>query len=462
MENLLINIIELTLPISSLIVILLLLSPLIKHSYVAKWRYYMWLFIGIRLIVPLKINISAPITIPMNIQTNQSIGDYTSVSTMSVSQILTIIWIIGMIFFSAYQIFCYISFKRLVRRWEQNINDESILKAFYKAKEFSEVKRDIQIKICKAVKTPIVFGLIKPTLYLPDTQFNDDDLPIILRHELVHFRRNDIWYKLLLVAAKTIHWFNPIVYLMFKAADKDIELACDAEVVKNKDFDYRRQYCEAILRLVHNGYSRKTALSTCFIFSKKTVLERFKNILDQKIKKNGIIMFCIVAISIILSGSIITFAAEQVAHEIEENLQIIERPTPKPEPTEDPPQIPTQSPVQYEQADKNIAIYTEKPTQPVVIENSNTYDTYDYSYTAPAENNDAEAADEPVPTTDTETNDDINVSIGENRNSVYEELGQPDSVSTDGSKEVYNLSDGNTAVLQYEDDTLEDGYILIE
>lgn len=194
-------------------------------------------------------------------------------------------------------------------------------------------------------------------------------------------------------------------------------------------------------------------------------MERFKNILDEKIKRSGIVTFCIVAVSIILSGSIIAFAAEKVAYQIEENLQIIERPTEKPQLTETPLPLPTEN-INYTAKPDNT--YIEKDVNPKNENNENissddSYNKSDNNYSQPSYTETTVYEDDSTKTTDDNNSKaDINIEIGEERENVYEKLGEPDSVSEDGSKEVYNLSDGNTAVLQYEDDVLGDGYILVE
>ena len=376
MENLFIDILEITLPISAWIALLLLCSPLLKRSYVAKWRYFMWLFVAVRLVLPFRLRSSITMKIPSEVSSEIHVMGNTvntAASAPSLSQILTVLWIIGMAVFAIYQIISYISFKRLVKRWSKDISDNRILNAFESAKAVVGVKRSVNIRYCKAVTTPMIFGMINPVLLLPYVDFTDDELPIILRHELVHLRRHDIWYKLLLVAARTIHWFNPLSYLMVRAANKDMELACDAEVIKCENSAFRKHYCEAIMRLVHNGRGNKTALSTCFFFSKKTVMERFKNIVDEKIKRNGVIMFCVVAVSIAVSGGIISFATEQVEEIAEDNLQIIERPVETPKPTAEPapsPAITDNSNVHEERSNSkstdNSSIYEERRNSPSV------------------------------------------------------------------------------------------------
>ena len=75
----------------------------------------------------------------------------------------------------------------------------------------------------------MIIGLFRPTLLLPHEGYQKIDLEVIIRHELVHFKRNDLWFKLLLVCANAVHWFNPVIYLMVREANRDIEISCDEE-----------------------------------------------------------------------------------------------------------------------------------------------------------------------------------------------------------------------------------------
>ena len=92
-----------------------------------------------------------------------------------------------------------------------------------------------------------------PKILLPSTDYSNNELVIVLKHELTHFKRGDIWYKLLLIIANSIHWFNPFVYLMAKAANRDLEYSCDDVVVKNSDINFRKEYSLTILKTMQNG-----------------------------------------------------------------------------------------------------------------------------------------------------------------------------------------------------------------
>lgn len=346
-----IDMLELALPMSALIAVLLMLSPLIKRSYIAKWRYYMWLFVALRLLIPIRLfteKIPVVMELPRSISgvpvTVGAVSEAGTAAAVSVQDILMLIWLAGAAVFAIYQVISWLSFKARVRRWAVSAEDEAVTRVYDAACASLALKNRPVIKICKAVSTPMLFGFISPALLLPKTGYTEEELNVILRHELVHYKRHDILYKLIITAANCINWFNPFVYLMAGAANRDIELACDAEVVKDRDMEYRRGYCLTILDVVHNKRQRTAPLSTCFIISRKVIKERFKDILSLKKKRKGILLFAVVALSIAVSGSVVTFATEKAANVLEEELNIIERPTPKPAAAAEPLAQPIEAP----------------------------------------------------------------------------------------------------------------------
>jgi beta-lactamase regulating signal transducer with metallopeptidase domain len=96
-----------------------------------------------------------------------------------------------------------------------------------------------------------------------------DELRFIIKHELVHYKRKDLLYKYLVLAATAIHWFNPVVHLISKAIDVLCEISCDAEVIRNTSADTRKKYSEAIIGVAMYQIKQKTALSTNFNGGKK-------------------------------------------------------------------------------------------------------------------------------------------------------------------------------------------------
>lgn len=96
---------------------------------------------------------------------------------------------------------------------------------------------------CKAVPGPMTLGIWRPAVLLPPKVL----AVAALRHELYHVKRRDVAYKVLLLCACALHWFNPLVWLMYRQADRDVEACCDAAVVAGRDSGYKRSYGELLL-----------------------------------------------------------------------------------------------------------------------------------------------------------------------------------------------------------------------
>lgn len=147
-----------------------------------------------------------------------------------------------------------------------------------------------------------MIGFIKPKILLPKESFPENQLEFILKHELIHYKRKDVWYKCLVLFAASIHWFNPVVYLMTKAIGNQCEISCDAEVVQNADFNLRQQYCNAIINMVKNQSKLKVNLSNNFYGGKNGMKKRILSITDTKKKTVGLAVFFITLILIITVG----------------------------------------------------------------------------------------------------------------------------------------------------------------
>lgn len=62
-----------------------------------------------------------------------------------------------------------------------------------------------------AIPVPLVVGLLRPRILLPERELSPEQWEGVLTHELVHWRRHDLWIKWLAVLARAVHWFNPAV-----------------------------------------------------------------------------------------------------------------------------------------------------------------------------------------------------------------------------------------------------------
>ncbi|MEA4962346.1 M56 family metallopeptidase [Lutispora sp.] len=131
------------------------------------------------------------------------------------------------------------------------------------------------------IASPLVCGIWNPHIYLPaGMDFRQSQtLRHILSHETMHIKRKDNWTKLVMLLALCLHWYNPLVWLMSKFLSSDLEVACDAAVLRQTGVDERQSYAASLLSMAITG-NRSTLLYSAF--SKTEVERRIKNVLGYK------------------------------------------------------------------------------------------------------------------------------------------------------------------------------------
>ena len=101
---------------------------------------------------------------------------------------------------------------------------------------------EIRLLASPLAQSPMLVGFFRPTILLPSEHLPDGNARFILAHELTHFRRKDLWKKLLFLMVRCAHWFNPIVYLLNRDFSRWLETSCDEQVVSSLDRDQRKEY----------------------------------------------------------------------------------------------------------------------------------------------------------------------------------------------------------------------------
>ena len=325
METFLLNLLKTSLLGSLAILAMLVLKPLWRERYRAKTRCWLWLALAAFLLLPVDFSVkNAPVqaappkdytlfvgTDKTAIQSTDNLfGDMAEKSGQSPAQVRdTIIqrpvtnpeqkttryipvttilfygYLAGAAAFLLYQGVSYALFRRTVRRWKRDV-----ARADY-ASLLSDTARDLGVSapemiVCEAISTPAVTGLLRPRLLLPHERYDVQELRYILRHELCHLKRRDMLLKLVLLAANAMHWFNPVVYLMLRQADEDIELACDSAATDGLELPERAAYSRTLLAAVQSSV-RALPATTCFGGTVERLKRRITNVLGAQ-KKRGL------------------------------------------------------------------------------------------------------------------------------------------------------------------------------
>lgn len=325
METFLLNLLKTSLLGSLAILAMLVLKPLWRERYRAKTRCWLWLALAAFLLLPVDFSVkNAPVqaappkdytlfvgTDKTAIQSTDNLfGDMAEKSGQSpsavrdtiiqrpvtnpeqkttryipVTTILFYGYLAGAAAFLLYQGVSYAHFRRTVRRWKKDV-----ARADYAAL-LSDTARDLGVSapemiVCEAISTPAVTGLLRPRLLLPHEHYDVQELRYILRHELCHLKRRDMLLKLVLLAANAMHWFNPVVYLMLRQADEDIELACDSAATDGLELPERAAYSRTLLAAVQSSV-RALPATTCFGGTVERLKRRITNVLGAQ-KKRGL------------------------------------------------------------------------------------------------------------------------------------------------------------------------------
>lgn len=148
-------------------------------------------------------------------------------------------------------------------------------------KEKMPLRRQIRIRQFDRIGTPLTYGVRRPTILLPNQTLEEQPktLTYILTHEYVHIRRFDCVSKLLLSAALSLHWFNPLVWVMYVLANRDLELSCDEMVLRLLGIENRSAYAMALLEMEEKRSGFGALYSA---FGKNAIEERIGAIMKMK------------------------------------------------------------------------------------------------------------------------------------------------------------------------------------
>lgn len=163
-------------------------------------------------------------------------------------QLFSCIWLTGFVLLAAFRILKYRFSLWSLRRWSSPVQNSDVIHLYRSICRREHISSPPGLMENRNLSTPVLAGLFHPALYLTEAPCDREELSFILRHELTHYKRRDLWFKLLLLAVSTIYWFNPALYLMRSEAEKDIENLCDGRVLQASPMQSRLHYSQLLLK----------------------------------------------------------------------------------------------------------------------------------------------------------------------------------------------------------------------
>ena len=186
-------------------------------------------------------------------------------------------------------------------------------------RKLARIPARVRLQVSDRIVSPVTFGIARPKIVLPKDLLpgflppkallsgdllppeNDGQLKFALIHEMVHIKRADNLRKMVMLLALCVHWFNPLVWLMYFLLNRDIELSCDEKVILLAGQEAKKEYAMALVNLAEKQY-RFSMFSAGF--GKNAVKERIVAIMNfKKITALGILC------AVILTGMSVTVFA---------------------------------------------------------------------------------------------------------------------------------------------------------
>lgn len=309
---------------SVLAVVISLLRPITKKLFGYSWHYYIWLCVLFVMLMPVRFSVNtmpAPNIATQAVQTQQTVVSEQSETTENIVQtapiqkpqllqkatviwdriiynrlnILAYLWLTGTIALMLLNVLRYIRLNIKIRK-----NSEVI--SCPETREYTD--RRINVRIWENVASPFITGIFRPMLILPKTELSEEQLHNILRHEMTHFKRNDILYKWFAEFVKCVHWFNPMAWYVSKQIAAECEISCDMSVTKNMTDSEEMSYISTILSLLPTGKSKQLPLTTQMASSKKFLKRRFVMIKNKKTTSRFMSVLSALIAAIMLSTTV--------------------------------------------------------------------------------------------------------------------------------------------------------------
>ena len=321
LEKLFLEFVQTSLTATIIISAYILLMKIFNRNIKERMKYILLILIVIRLLVPATVNINLSDMISnfstnnistdvnnfsntnkfdKNYKVNKSLEKETDSSEsknnieiqnenrdlfQSLVYECCLIWISGIIILVSIIFFSSFRFKfKLKKSMLSNSKKLELLLSDIKNK--LNIKRNIPIFICENIESPCIVGILNTTIYVPKFifKFSNSDVKYMLTHELIHYKRKDLYFNLLTISALLIHWFNPLVWILVNKIKNCREYACDAGVLEFLGEEEKVDYGMTLINLSKFFINRKTysKLSICFETNNKIeerikMIKRFKN-----------------------------------------------------------------------------------------------------------------------------------------------------------------------------------------
>lgn len=312
---------------SFVVIVIMLIRKIFKNQLSSKWQYNLWFILLTALTLPLlpthlldfwgkftwngnpnsNPSRSNPTTENLATENGNWLHDFsTSVNRFDLTflnQIITIIWITGMLVIIALTIHAWMKLRR-IKKSTSIVKNQEVLTLFEQCKQRLHISQQLVLVKSPLIKSPLTFGIFKTYIILPrhaEAWMSMDDLKYILLHELNHYKYKDIATNYLVILFNILYWYNPLIWIAFREMRLDREIACDGAVLKMLDQNQYEAYGNTIINFADKSYlPRQFTMVNQLSGSKKQIKKRIERIAaftteSKLLKLKSILIFMLLA-----------------------------------------------------------------------------------------------------------------------------------------------------------------------
>ena len=184
---------------------------------------------------------------------------------------LAAVWLAGALWLLVRRLRARQALVHLVRSARPAAGEEVAHMLLY-CRDLLGLKRQVEIRTSAAVRSPLVTGVLRPVILLPEETVESQDLKCLLLHELNHVRRRDLWVRLCSAAALIVHWYNPLFHMLDRTVREVGEERCDEDVAQLLDRRERLRYGQMLLQMAAGNPGQTGPWALCL--SSREALER--------------------------------------------------------------------------------------------------------------------------------------------------------------------------------------------
>lgn len=221
--------------------------------------------------------------------------------------VLLAIWAVGAVGVMVWKIGSHLAFRRRILKNAVPVTDRQTLHVWEIELERAWIRK-CKWKLVRsdAVTTPLSIGLYNRTtrIVLPMREYTQEELSLVLRHEIIHISRGDPASKFFLTFCTAMCWFNPLMWAAMRKSADDFELSCDESVLLDEPQPVRRQYAELLLQTAGD----ERGFTTCLSATAGALRYRLKAVMKPEKKRTGAILIGLTLFALALCSGYVALA----------------------------------------------------------------------------------------------------------------------------------------------------------